>query len=136
MHVARMAIREIGYEQDNFHWQRAAIDCCIHNQSSDIAQGVDAWGRLVGSEGGWAEIGYKFCDRYTLLGGWTIDNPGNGDVLDQAGARTRNQVSYIGNRFTFGRFEVGVDYLCWETDYKGYRDATNDRSSVYTQFSF
>ncbi len=44
MHVARMAIREIGYEQDNFHWQRAAIDCCIHNQSSDIAQGVDAAG--------------------------------------------------------------------------------------------
>ena len=24
--VARQAIREIGYEQDNFHWQRAAIE--------------------------------------------------------------------------------------------------------------
>jgi len=42
--VARRAIREIGYEQDNFHWQRAEIDCFIHNQSSDIAQGVDASG--------------------------------------------------------------------------------------------
>jgi S-adenosylmethionine synthetase len=42
--VARRAIREIGYEQDNFHWQRATIDCHIHNQSSDIAQGVDASG--------------------------------------------------------------------------------------------
>ena len=42
--VARRAIREIGYEQDNFHWQRATIDCHIHNQSSDIAQGVDAAG--------------------------------------------------------------------------------------------
>jgi S-adenosylmethionine synthetase len=42
--VARKAIREIGYEQDNFHWERAAVDCYIHNQSSDIAQGVDASG--------------------------------------------------------------------------------------------
>jgi len=42
--VARKAIREIGYEQDNFHWERAAVDCYIHSQSSDIAQGVDASG--------------------------------------------------------------------------------------------
>jgi S-adenosylmethionine synthetase len=42
--VARKAIREIGYEQDNFHWEKAAVDCYIHNQSSDIAQGVDASG--------------------------------------------------------------------------------------------
>jgi S-adenosylmethionine synthetase len=42
--VARNAIREIGYEQDNFHWEKAAVDCYIHNQSSDIAQGVDASG--------------------------------------------------------------------------------------------
>ena len=40
--VARKAIREIGYEQENFHWQHADISCFIHNQSSDIAQGVDA----------------------------------------------------------------------------------------------
>jgi S-adenosylmethionine synthetase len=42
--VARHAIREIGYEQDNFHWQHADVSCHIHNQSSDIAQGVDAKG--------------------------------------------------------------------------------------------
>jgi S-adenosylmethionine synthetase len=42
--VARQAIRDIGYEQDNFHWRHATIDCHIHNQSSDIAQGVDASG--------------------------------------------------------------------------------------------
>jgi S-adenosylmethionine synthetase len=42
--VARKAIREIGYEQDNFHWRDAAVDCFIHNQSADIAQGVDASG--------------------------------------------------------------------------------------------
>jgi S-adenosylmethionine synthetase len=42
--VARNAIREIGYEQDNFHWQQAEIKCLIHGQSTDIAQGVDAAG--------------------------------------------------------------------------------------------
>jgi S-adenosylmethionine synthetase len=42
--VARQAIRDIGYEQDNFHWQHADVSCHIHNQSTDIAQGVDASG--------------------------------------------------------------------------------------------
>jgi len=42
--VARHAIREIGYEQEGFHWQRAEVACHIHGQSSDIAQGVDASG--------------------------------------------------------------------------------------------
>ncbi len=42
--VARRAVREIGYEQEGFHWQRAHIDCHIHGQSTDIAQGVDAAG--------------------------------------------------------------------------------------------
>ncbi len=30
--VARRAVREIGYEQEGFHWQRAQIDCHIHCQ--------------------------------------------------------------------------------------------------------
>ena len=42
--VARHAIRDIGYEQEGFHWQRAEIECHIHPQSSDIARGVDASG--------------------------------------------------------------------------------------------
>ena len=42
--VARHAIRDIGYEQEGFHWQRAQIDCFIHPQSTDIALGVDASG--------------------------------------------------------------------------------------------
>ena len=42
--VARHAVRDIGYEQEGFHWQRAKIDCLIHGQSTDIARGVDAAG--------------------------------------------------------------------------------------------
>jgi S-adenosylmethionine synthetase len=41
-HVARMAIKSIGYEQDGFHWEKADIKVCLHPQSADIAQGVDA----------------------------------------------------------------------------------------------
>jgi S-adenosylmethionine synthetase len=39
--VARKAIRDIGYEQDGFHWDRAKFDIVLHEQSADIAQGVD-----------------------------------------------------------------------------------------------
>jgi S-adenosylmethionine synthetase len=41
-HTARMAVRGIGYEQDGFHWQKARIDVLLHEQSPDIAMGVDA----------------------------------------------------------------------------------------------
>ena len=42
--VARAAIKEIGYEQDGFHWQHARIEILLHAQSADIAQGVDSAG--------------------------------------------------------------------------------------------
>ena len=41
-HIARMAIRDIGYEQEGFHWETADIEVLLHPQSADIAQGVDA----------------------------------------------------------------------------------------------
>ena len=40
----RDAIRDIGYEQAGFHWERADVQVRLHKQSSDIAQGVDAAG--------------------------------------------------------------------------------------------
>jgi S-adenosylmethionine synthetase len=42
--VARRAIRDIGYEQRGFHWNTANIEVLLHEQSVDIAQGVDAAG--------------------------------------------------------------------------------------------
>ena len=42
--LARKAVREIGYEQDAFHWKNMSVDCYVHSQSADIAQGVDAAG--------------------------------------------------------------------------------------------
>ena len=49
--AARKAIREIGYEQDGFHWKTAKIDVLLHSQSADIAQGVDNAADQQGAEG-------------------------------------------------------------------------------------
>ncbi len=40
--VARKAIKDIGYEQDGFHWANCNIEVLLHGQSADIAAGVDA----------------------------------------------------------------------------------------------
>jgi S-adenosylmethionine synthetase len=42
--VARHAVRDIGYEQDGFHWKNAEVSIYLHMQSTDIAMGVDASG--------------------------------------------------------------------------------------------
>ncbi|SDB50950.1 methionine adenosyltransferase [Bauldia litoralis] len=42
--LIRDAVRDIGYEQDGFHWQNAQFENLLHDQSVDIAQGVDAAG--------------------------------------------------------------------------------------------
>ena len=40
--IVRSCIKEIGYDQENFHWEKVEILNRIHGQSADIAQGVDA----------------------------------------------------------------------------------------------
>ncbi|QFU14931.1 methionine adenosyltransferase [Microvirga thermotolerans] len=42
--LARDAIKDIGYEQEGFHWKNADVSVYLHAQSAHIAQGVDASG--------------------------------------------------------------------------------------------
>jgi len=42
--TARKAIKDIGYEQEGFHWKKAKVEVLLHAQSAHIAQGVDATG--------------------------------------------------------------------------------------------
>ena len=42
--AVRQAVRDIGYEQDGFHWETFAFSNYLHGQSVDIAVGVDAAG--------------------------------------------------------------------------------------------
>ena len=39
--AARRAVHEIGYEQKGFHWKNAEFEFYVHEQSADIAMGVD-----------------------------------------------------------------------------------------------
>ena len=42
--IARECVRDIGYEQNGFHWANMKVDNYLHAQSAHIAQGVDAGG--------------------------------------------------------------------------------------------
>ena len=42
--IAREAVKDIGYEQDGFHWKNAEVQVRVHAQSAHIAQGVDGDG--------------------------------------------------------------------------------------------
>ena len=42
--AARHTVRRIGYEQDGFHWKNMKVKVHVHEQSADIARGVDAAG--------------------------------------------------------------------------------------------
>ncbi len=40
--IVRACVKDIGYEQEGFHWANLKVDSYLHAQSADIAQGVDA----------------------------------------------------------------------------------------------
>ena len=57
--IVRDCIKDIGYEQDGFHWETADVAVHLHAQSVDIAQGVDE-GTGVDTEEGAGDQGIMF----------------------------------------------------------------------------
>ncbi|MBI2234152.1 MAG: methionine adenosyltransferase [Micavibrio aeruginosavorus] len=55
--IARNKIKEIGYDQEGFSWKNVNIDVKLHNQSADIAVGVDA---AAGKDEGAGDQGIMF----------------------------------------------------------------------------
>src|SRR3981189_95172 len=58
--VVREAIKDIGYEQEGFHWNTCDVEILLHPQSADIAQGVDALQPGSNKEEGAGDQGIMF----------------------------------------------------------------------------
>lgn len=39
--IVRNTIKDIGYEHDGFHWEKVKVNILLHEQSNDIAMGID-----------------------------------------------------------------------------------------------
>jgi S-adenosylmethionine synthetase len=61
--IVRDCVKDIGYEQEKFHWKTLKVHNLLHEQSAHIAQGVDRDG--AGDQG--IMFGYACCETPELM---------------------------------------------------------------------
>lgn len=100
-----------------------------------IFQGVNTvTGSEVGSDGGFAELGLKICDWYTVSPGYSRDDPWNEDL--NPGGRINNRIFYVANRLNFNPVEIGFDYFNWRTEFDGFENGDDNRFQLYVMYKF
>lgn len=101
-----------------------------------IGQGINATtGEEIESRGGWVEVGYKVIPEWTVVAGASLDSPEDGD-LPAAGA-SLNRLYWLGNRFSpGGALTLGLDWIHWVTDYKGFDEGDSNRFYLFVQWNF
>ncbi|HKV39976.1 MAG TPA: carboxypeptidase regulatory-like domain-containing protein [Blastocatellia bacterium] len=101
-----------------------------------IGQGINLFtGQEIRSRGGWSELNFKLSRYYSFNPGFTTDDPVDADIPD--GGRTRNHAFYIGNRIMPSQnFLIGIDYLRWRTDFKGFTRGIDNRVNIFFAYHF
>ncbi|APR98488.1 methionine adenosyltransferase [Wolbachia endosymbiont of Folsomia candida] len=59
--IVRSTIKDIGYEHDGFHWKKVKVNILLHEQSNDIAIGIDRDDQGAGDQG----IMYGYATKET-----------------------------------------------------------------------
>ena len=134
---ARRCIKAIGYEQDGFHWETADIDCYVHEQSKDIAVGVDAAGNKdegAGDQG--IMFGFACTETPALMPAplhyshqilkELSDARHSGELSDKLGPDAKSQVTL---RYVDGK-PVGATSVVLSTQHKEGLDQAEVREIV------
>ncbi len=122
---------------ENLLWAKGEIweGSNLDDVRGGILQGINTTlGRSVRSQGGWAELGMRPCDPWTVSVGYSTDNPRDDDL--NVANRRRNKIVYLANRLKRGPVTFGIDYMNWETKYVAYDKGTDNRFQGFVQFDF
>jgi hypothetical protein len=99
-------------------------------------QGINlVTGQEIRGRGGWNELSVRLARYWSIYPGYTVDDPVDEDLTP--GSRTRNRAFYLGNRITpGGNFLIGLDYLRWKTNFKGFLRGLDNRVNIFLQYAF
>lgn len=115
---------------------------------SDVRGGVGqsvntVTGQEVRARGGWVEVLHQFGQLYTLGAGLTLDDPIDRDVVvfdgtnPTATGRTQNRTYYIVNRLNLGGgLLIGIDWMLFETKFRGLSPGSSNRWNTWIQHNF